>query len=91
MIENQDYELVPNENDGWDIKLLTGDFAETIFNFGAIKVADDGETMKYSADIVYSPVDENYDENLEWHQLTGSILLSIMEQMVKNEAKTVES
>jgi hypothetical protein len=91
MIENQDYELVPNENDGWDIKLLTGDFAETIFNFGAIKVADDGETMKYSADIVYSPVDENYDENLEWHQLTGSILLSIMEQMIKNEAKTIES
>ena len=91
MIENEDYELVPNENDGWDIKLLTGDFAETIFNFGAIKVADDGETMKYSADIVYSPVDENYDENLEWHQLTGSILLSIMEQMIKNEAKTIES
>lgn len=91
MIENEDYELVPNENDGWDIKLLTGDFAETIFNFGAIKVADDGETMKYSADIVYSPVDENFDENLEWHQLTGSILLSIMEQMIKNEAKTIES
>jgi len=91
MIENEDYELVPNENDGWDIKLLTGDFAETIFNFGAIKIADDGETMKYSADIIYSPVEENYDENLEWHQLTGSILLSIMEQMIKNEAKTVES
>lgn len=91
MIENEDYELVPNENDGWDIKLLTGDFAETIFNFGAIKIADDGETMKYSADIIYSPVEDNYDENLEWHQLTGSILLNIMEQMVKNEAETVES
>lgn len=91
MIENEDYELIPNDNDGWDIRLMKGQFAETIFNFGAIKVAEDGETLKFHADIIYSPVDEDYDNNLEWHRLTGSILLSIMDQMIEQEAKTVES
>lgn len=91
MKENEHYELIPNDNDGWDIRVMQGTFTETIFNFGAIKVSKDGESLNYSAEIIYSPVEEDYDNNLEWHELTGSILLSIIDQMIEQEAKTVES
>jgi len=49
MKENEDYELVPSEvGEHWDIRILTGEFIETVFNFGAIKVSDDGESLNYS-------------------------------------------
>ena len=39
--ENVDYELIPSddpEDDAWSVRILKGDFVETVFQYGAIKL-----------------------------------------------------
>ena len=54
MIQNTDYEMIPNDVDGWDIRILTGEFNETVFTFEHLRVIDDG--LKYRISIVESPI-----------------------------------
>tara|TARA_X000001316_G_C921019_1_gene35293 strand:+ start:669 stop:950 length:282 start_codon:yes stop_codon:yes gene_type:complete len=84
--ENVHYELVPGNTDHWDIRILKGDYIETVFNFGAIKVTENDE-LRYNTEIKHSTFDEDYsyDSDLEWHNLTGNILISIIEQSIENK------
>ena len=38
MLENKDYELIPSSSDStvWHVRILSGDFTETIVKFGSI-------------------------------------------------------
>ena len=36
--ENIDYEMVPGEEENWCIRIMTGNFVETVFAFGELKV-----------------------------------------------------
>ena len=38
MLENKDYELIPSSSDStvWHVRILSGDFTETIVKFGDI-------------------------------------------------------
>jgi len=82
MEENKDYELTPGNHDHWNIRILTGEYVETVFNFGAIKVSDDGESLNYSSEIISHQFGEDWnpDSDLSWHETTGNILLDILEQ-----------
>lgn len=88
MKQNTDYELIPGENDFWNIRIMTGDYIETVFNFGAIKVSDDGESLIFNADVISSPMEINPDEDLGWHEVTGGILLDILEQNLERIEKS---
>jgi len=84
MEENVDYELVTrsDENDHWDIRILTGEFIETIINFGTIKVSEDGEHLNFDFSVKYSPVDDSAN-NVDLQSTAGAILLSIIENSIK--------
>lgn len=82
--ENKDYELAPGDDDHWYIRILKGEFSETVFRFGVIKVSEDGEYLKYDANVISTP-DEDLDENNEdFQQLTGDILLSVIQSSIDN-------
>lgn len=88
MRENVDYELIiSDQEDFWDVRILTGDYIETVFNFGAIQVSEDTESLKYSTEIKDHQFDDDYDfdEDLNWHNTTGKILLDILERSLENE------
>ena len=40
MKENKDYELIPDEGDSWQVRILTGDFIETVVQFNTISFND---------------------------------------------------
>ena len=84
MEENVDYELIPSsdKNDFWNIRILTGEFVETVINFGAIKVAEDGEHLNFDFSVHYSPVGDSAD-NVDLQSTAGAILLSIIENSIK--------
>ncbi len=84
MKENIDYELVPNSDrdDHWNIRILTGEFVETVISFGAIKVAEDGEHGNFDFAVDYSPVGDSSD-NVDLQLTAGSILLGIIENSIK--------
>ena len=63
MQENIDYELIPVENeDHWQIRIKTGEYIETVFQFGKLKVVNE-EYMNFSYDLIYSPI-EDLNEDL---------------------------
>ena len=78
--ENIDYELIPGEGENWDIRILTGDYVETVLNFKELTVSEDGEHLKFKVDIVATPDQTlNIDENVDLQQFAGMILSDILE------------
>lgn len=81
MKQNEDYELIPGEGENWDIRILTGDFVETVLNFSKLRVTEDGENLSFNFDIVSSPDPSlNADENIDLQNTAGMILSNILEE-----------
>jgi hypothetical protein len=84
MQENVDYELVPIEdNDHWQIRIKTGDYIETMFQFGKLKVIDE-EYMHFSYELIYSPIDGLDEEDPGLQEVVKEILISVMESAIGN-------
>ena len=84
MKQNIDYELIPGDNDHWNIRIKTGYYVETVFNFGELKVGADGETLTFTSAVVSDVLGEDWKphEDIDWHHTTGEILYDILEQQV---------
>lgn len=90
--ENVDYELIPSEitEDAWSVRFLTGDYTETIVQFGAIRfndedVNDDGVAMSFNFDIVSTPDKSLVVEDISLQKYAGDILLAIIENAISND------
>lgn len=81
-VENVDYELIPSEGENWDIRILSGDFTETVLKFGELKVSEDEEHMTFSFDVVSSPDGELSESNTDLQEYASMILSSILENSV---------
>jgi hypothetical protein len=96
--ENVDYELVPSEiaEDAWSVRFLTGNYTETVVQFGAIRfndkdVNDDGVAMSFNFDIVSTPDESLVVEDISLQKYAGDILLAIIENAIsKDELVTKE-
>lgn len=84
MQENEDYELVVGDDDHWNIRIIKGEFTETIYRYGTVKVSEDGEHLKYDADVIFSPDEELNEDNEDFQKLTGEILLSVIQSSIDN-------
>lgn len=78
--ENVDYELIPSsdKNDYWDIRILKGDFIESVINFGKIKVNESEDCLNFDFTLRYSPDPDLNSENLELQRYVGKILESVI-------------
>lgn len=92
--ENIDYEFIPVEDDGWDVRILVGDFVETVIRIGVLEavprhgkcqfVWGDDFDLKYNFEVMVNPSDST---NLEISPLVGDIIASILHE----QDKTVEA
>lgn len=92
MIQNEDYELIPHENDDWAIRILTGEFVETEYTYGTICIREwDDETgtvdggVRYYVTVLKTPRTEDLTNNLEFQSLTGDILIDVYNASVNKE------
>ena len=83
--ENEDYELVPNDNDGWDIRILTGDYVETVFTFGKIVVMESEEGLSFDFEVVSTPDPDLTAEDWGLQKYVGNVLYDIITRSVKEE------
>jgi len=81
--QNVDYELVPSEGENWDVRLLTGDYTETVIKFSELTVSDDDEYLKFNFDVVSSPDLSLTDENTGLQEHASNVLSSILTYSVK--------
>ena len=82
MEENKDYELIPSPTDStvWQVRILTGDYVETIIEFDTIRLNEIKEHISFNFNIIESPdaalnID---DENL--HFVLARVLADIIER-----------
>lgn len=83
--ENEDYELVPNDKDGWDIRILNGDYVETVFNFGKIMVMEDEESLSFDFEVISTPDPDLTAEDLGLQKYVGNVLYDIITRSVKEK------
>lgn len=84
--ENVDYELVAGENESWAIRVLTGEFIETVIAYGNTKIdgTNDDPVMSFDFGVVSSPDEELDSENIDLQNLAGDILFSILNNSIKD-------
>jgi len=80
--ENIDYELVPTDTDQWHVRFLTGDFIETVIEFGTIRFDGDTGTLRWNMEIISSPDPDLTTESLTFQEHCGNILQNIMDSQI---------
>jgi hypothetical protein len=92
--EKIDYELIPDTDDQhWLIRVLRGDYIETILRFGKIRIDDTTASkdpkLQFEYTIMSSPIDE-LKEGGDLDIVAGDILVSIIEQAIINDEALIE-
>ncbi len=87
MKEGVDYELIPashtDYDQAWNIRILTGDFIETVLEFGTIAFDGKKDRLTFNFIVQYSPQDVTAN-NLELQEVAGDILFHLLEDAAKN-------
>lgn len=81
MIENIDYELTlpAGDEDIWHVRILKGDYVETVFHFGALALSERDE-LKFNVEIVSTPDSDLTVDDIEFQQYCGKILQSVLSE-----------
>lgn len=83
MTENEDFELipakdVPDNEQAWDVRILTGEFNETIIRYGNVQLDGKNDELKFNFMVVLAPSDYITEDNVELQETVGRILESIL-------------
>jgi len=80
MKQNVDYEMIPSEEDHWHIRILTGEFVETVIGFGKLQLVND--QLKYNFDVIDGPqIDLDPETNEGLQKVAGAILYDVLEDL----------
>ena len=88
--EDIDYELIPCDDVGneqaWDVRILRGDFIESVIRFGNLKVSEEQGCLNFNFLVVSSPDADVTEDNIELQEYAGVVLESILENAIANDA-----
>ena len=87
--EGIDYELVPADADNdqaWDIRILKGDFVETVIRFGNIAYNAENDCLNFNFKIIYTPDDYLTTEDQRLQITAGDILEDVLESAIAKDA-----
>lgn len=94
--EGIDYELIPvdyvDNSQAWDIRILTGQFTETVIRFGTIRFDGERDCLTFDFHVVTSPDADLESGNEDLQEFAGAILEDVIvrglnEGWVKTEDK----
>jgi len=84
--EHEHYEMIPGDghDQAWNIRILHGQFVETVIEFGAISFNESQQgTMNFNFEIISSPDSELTTENVELQEEAAQILENVLEQAIE--------
>ena len=89
--ENVDYELIPvqvyGNDQGWDVRFLTGDFTETVIRYGNVAVDGKADVLTFNFIVVESPeADLDADTNEVLQKEAADILIDIIERSIEDKS-----
>jgi len=98
--EGVDYELVPpadadDNESGWHLRILTGDYVETVLTFGNVTLDgtdpdEDDPKMSFNFEIVTTPNPDISTEDEDLQHYAGDLLLSLIERSIQEKTMQVE-
>jgi len=83
--ENEDYQLIPNDNDGWDIRILEGEFVETVFTYGKVMAVEEEGKLSFDFSIVSTPDPDLSTENEGLQKFVGDVLYTLIVDSLKEK------
>ena len=83
MIENTDYEFIPADDDKWHVRILTGDFIETVIMYDKLQLVD--EELHFNYEVIFTSIDELNEEDKDLQKVVRDILFDIIERAVGSE------
>lgn len=88
--EGIDYELVPadelDNEQAWNVRILEGDYVETVIRFGNIGVDIENEALTFNFMIVYTPDDTLSEDDESLQDYAATILDNILENAIEQDA-----
>ena len=81
------YELVLPEDENlqaWDVRILEGQFNETVIRFGNIQVQPETEELHFNFILVSSPDDDLNEDNIELQDFAAMVLTDIIERGIQD-------
>lgn len=87
LIELKDFELIPAEDDeqAWAVRILTGDYVETIIRYGSISFNEiDEGVMTFNFMIVSSPDPDLTVEDTNLQEYAGDLLQAIIRDGIES-------
>lgn len=93
MKEDVDYALVPAEVDNeqaWEIRILTGEFVETVIRYGNIEIDGKNEQLKFNFMIVHSADEDLTEQNVDLQHTAGDILRDLIENHIERGSVFME-
>ena len=97
LIQNIDYELIPDPNneEWWKVRILTGEFTETVIQYSSLKIQypydekSDEPPITFSFTIIETPQDGLNEDDMA--HVAAPILQDIVLGAVEREIKDHES
>jgi hypothetical protein len=80
--QNVDYELIPGDNNDWKVRILKGEFIETVFHYGNVNFLDEDMMMQFDFTLDYSPDLSVKSDNVELQKVASNILHSLLIEML---------
>jgi hypothetical protein len=77
-IENQDFELIPRDENDWHVRIMKGDFIECVIHYGSIRFDEENAMMHFDFDLVESTDEEYTAETPDLQKTASHILHSIL-------------
>tara|TARA_R110002096_G_scaffold69149_1_gene166350 strand:- start:25391 stop:25744 length:354 start_codon:yes stop_codon:yes gene_type:complete len=82
-VEGEDFELVPvgdnSNNQAWNVRVLSGDYVETVIVYGNIQFDGEADQLKFSFSVVTSPTEGLTSEDQQLQVKATFILETILE------------
>ena len=90
--EGVDYEFVPaaNDDNAWQVRMLTGPFPETVIMFDKLSVDGKEEQINFNFTIIESPAEDLTVDDADLQQAVGSVLFYILEDSLTNMTADVQ-
>jgi hypothetical protein len=78
MIENKHYELIPGDDNKWNVRILEGPYTETVIQYGTLIPTDAGK-LNWGMNIIETPDPDLTRDDEEFQAWCGAILSTILE------------
>ena len=86
-VEDRDFVLIPVENEDhtWNIRIITGEFSETVIAFGNVSIDDNTESLNFNFDLISSPDTGLSVQDVDLQLEVGDILSAVLQEAIESK------